>query len=109
LSVSSAPPSQFGYLTGRIAQISSSPMSITDVSTFLGINESVLVAQLGDEPGFLSQIALDYDDSTPSRYQWTVGEGPPFTIAQGTTVSAGIIRSSQRPIDLVFPQIGGAS
>ena len=58
---------------------------------------------LGGKPGLLTVIAIDPDPNTPSRYAWTVGEGPDFTLVQGTPVTANVILSSNHPIDVLFP------
>ena len=63
---------------------------------------------LGSKPGLLTVIAIDPDPNTPSRYAWTVGDGPDFTLVQGTPVTANVILSSQHPIDVLFPSTSSA-
>jgi HlyD family secretion protein len=47
--------------------------------------------------------ALKSSASNPSRYEWSTRDGPPFTLQSGTSCSASITLSEQRPIELVIP------
>jgi hypothetical protein len=105
MEVSSAPSSKYGYLLGTIDAISSGPYTVEQIADRLGLEEQVVAAQLGTEPGLLATIRLDDDPSTASEYRWSVGDGPPFLITQGVPVTAQIILSEQHPIDVVFPGV----
>jgi hypothetical protein len=108
LAVSSAPPSQYGYLLGTVDEISSGPYTSQQIADILRIEEEVVAQQLGSEPALLGMVKLVFDPSTPSNYQWTVGEGPPFVITQGVPVTANIILSEKKPIQVVFPGLGAS-
>lgn len=109
IEVSSAPASVYGYLRGTVAQFSSTPKSIDQLQSTLDMERQTVSAALGDKPGVLVQVRLVPDASTPSRYSWTIGQGPPFAIAEGTSASGTIILSEQRPIDTVFPGVRGGT
>jgi multidrug efflux pump subunit AcrA (membrane-fusion protein) len=109
MAVSSAPSSTYGYLLGTVDEISSDPFTIAQVATTLGLEEQVVAAQLGTEPGLLAVIRLEPDPTTVSKYVWSVGQGPPFAITQGVPVTAEIILSETSPIDVVFPPPASAS
>lgn len=109
MEVSSAPSSTYGYLEGRIVEVSSTPLTTTQVAEKLGMQVEVVELALGTEPGLLTVIALEPNADTPSRYTWTVGEGPPFTLVQGTPVTAKVILNSERPIELLFPSVAGVA
>ena len=106
MEVSSAPSSKYGYLLGTIDAISSGPLTVDQIAETLGLEVQVVAAQLGTEPGLLAAIRLDYDPTTPSKYSWSVGQGPPFLITRGVPVTAQIILSETSPIQVVFPAAG---
>lgn len=108
IEVSSAPSSKYGYLLGTIDEISQDPFTVAQVATRLGLEEQVVAAQLGTQPGLLAVIRLQYDPDTASNYAWSVGQGPPFVITQGVPVTAQIILSEKSPIDVVFPDPAGS-
>lgn len=107
MEVSSAPSSTYGYLIGSIGEISSEPLTVAQFATKLGLEEQVVAAQLGDEPGLLAVINLEHDPIAASHNRWSIGQGPPFVITQSVPVTAQIILSEQSPIDLVFPAMDG--
>lgn len=109
MEVSSAPSSTYGYLVGRVVEVSSIPLTTEQVASALSMQVEVVELALGNQPGLLTVIALDPNPDTPSRYSWTVGDGPPFTLVQGTPVTAKVILSSERPIELLFPSVAGAA
>ena len=102
IGVSSAPSSQFGYLLGTVDEISADPYTTSQIASRLDMDEQVVVALLGTEPGLLARIRLYPDDNNATGYKWSVGEGPPFVINQGVPVTANIILSEQHPIQVVF-------
>lgn len=107
MEVSSAPSSKYGYLLGSIGEISSDPLTVAQIATKLGLEEQVVAAQLGTEPGLLAIINLEHDPTAASHNRWSVGQGPPFVITQGVPVAAQIILSERSPIELVFPRSAG--
>lgn len=109
MEVSSAPSSTYGYLEGRVVEVSSTPLTTEQVATSLGMQVEVVELALGSKPGLLTVIALDPNPDTPSRYSWTVGDGPSFTLVQGTPVTAKVILNSERPIELLFPSVAGVA
>jgi len=46
---------------------------------------------------------LEVDPSTPSGFQWSSSQGPPFGISSGTLCKARAITRQVRPIELVLP------
>ncbi len=103
LTVASAPSTQYGYLEGSILEVSNTPLTTDDIGAILGLQPEVVALALGSEPGILAVVGLTPDPSTPTRYAWTVGQGPPFAIVNGTPATAKVILSRQPPIDVIFP------
>lgn len=108
LEVNGAPPSTYGYLVGKVQQVSSSWVTVEQLAQRFSVDESIVVLAVGDQPGLLATISLELAD-TPSGYAWTVGEGPNFQLVQGGQVTARVILSQQNPISALFPSLGGLS
>jgi HlyD family secretion protein len=109
LELASAPSSTFGYLLGTVNEVSPDPYTIEQIAQILKVAPQLVASELGPEPGLLARITLQPDADAPSGYRWTVGDGPPFVISQGAQVTAHVILDEQRPIDVVFPDLGGGS
>jgi multidrug efflux pump subunit AcrA (membrane-fusion protein) len=103
MDVAGTPSSQYGYLLGTVAEISSDPYTVEQIAQRLDLEEQVIGSLLGAQPGLLATIKLEHDPSTPSSYRWSVGEGPPWVITQGVPVKAQIILDEQHPVEVVFP------
>lgn len=103
IEVSSAPSSTYGYLEGRVVSVTDMPLTTEQVAQTLGLEPELVATAMGDAPGLLTVIALEVDSAVPSNYAWTVGEGPPFLLTQGTPVTAKVILAQQRPVDILFP------
>jgi hypothetical protein len=108
LEVSGAPSSSYGYLLGRVLEVSSSPQTTDQIAKQFNVDPSVVVQALGDQPGLLAKIGLDVDTDNPSGYAWTVGTGPDFRLVQGTPVTVRVILQEQSPIQVLFPSLGGS-
>lgn len=103
IEVQSAPSNTYGYLKGQIIEVSSTPLTTDEVANILSLQPEVVAMALGSNPGLLAIVGLDSDPNNPTRYAWTVGEGPPFAIANGTPVHTYVILSKQPPVDVIFP------
>lgn len=103
MEVASAPSSTYGYLKGRVVEVGNQPVTTDQVAELLDLQPEVVSLALGSQPGLLTVIAIEPDSNTPSRYAWTVGNGPNFTLVQGTPVTANVILKSQHPIEVLFP------
>jgi HlyD family secretion protein len=66
-------------------------------------NEAVAKKLIGSGPVFEVRAALKETPATPSGFEWSTSEGPPFKIGGGTMVNIAIIVDRKRPITLVMP------
>jgi multidrug efflux pump subunit AcrA (membrane-fusion protein) len=100
LATSVADPSQFGFLRGRVARIASYPATQERLTSILR-DKPILakVNQLG--PVVEAEIALVPDPSTPSKFAWSIGHGPPYQLTIGQPVGASVITGEQAPIDYI--------
>lgn len=109
MDVSSAPATTYGYLQGRVLEVSSTPMTTKQIAETLGLEPEIVMQALGTEPGLLATVGVTPNVNNTSHYQWTVGSGPDFLISQGTEVAVKVILTRQAPIRVVFPASGSAS
>lgn len=99
----------YGYLLGRVTDVSSYPADRREMLDTLG-NQDLVNFFLGD--GNVYQLApiqvvveLERDGSTPTGYRWSSHPGPDFGVTAGTVCDSRIVVDSQRPIDLVIPML----
>lgn len=102
VSPSTAKREEFGFMPAFVASVADYPS--TDQGLMRVFGNDKLVQQLS---GTLAPIqivaALKSSATNPSRYEWSTRGGPPFTLQSGTSCSASITLSEQRPIELVIP------
>jgi multidrug efflux pump subunit AcrA (membrane-fusion protein) len=103
IEVSTAPSATYGYLQGTVIEVSEVPLTTAQVASVLDIEAELVTTAMGDKPGLLTVIALTPEPDNPSQYSWTVGDGPPFLLSQGTSVTANVILQEQKPIEILFP------
>ncbi|AMC34986.1 NHLP bacteriocin system secretion protein [Janthinobacterium sp. B9-8] len=102
ISPSTAKREEFGFLPAFITSVADYPS--TDQGLMRVFANEKLVQQLS---GTLAPIqvlaALKPSSKNISHYEWSTRKGPPFSIQSGTSCSATITLSEQRPISLVLP------
>lgn len=109
MEVSGAPSSTYGYLKGRVVEVSSAPQTIDQIAKQFNVAADVVAQAVGTSPGLLATIQLETDPNSPTGYAWTVGEGPSFQLVQGTPIVVQVILSEQSPVEVLFPSLGGGS
>lgn len=109
MEVSGAPSSTYGYLKGRVVEVSSAPQTVDEIAKQFGVDPTVVAQAIGTQPGLLATVAMETDATSPTGYAWTVGEGPNFQLVQGTAIVVEVILSQQSPVQVLFPSLGGGS
>lgn len=109
MEVSGAPSSTYGYLKGRVVEVSSAPQTVSEIAKQFNVDTEVLAQAIGTTPGLLATIQMEPDSNSPTGYAWTVGEGPDFQLVQGTAIIVQVILSEQSPVEVLFPSLGGGS
>jgi HlyD family secretion protein len=102
ISPSTARREEFGFLPGLITGVADYPSSDQGLMRVFG-NEKVVQQLAGTAPPIQVLAALKPSTENPSHYEWSTRSGPPFLIQSGTSCSANITLSEQRPIALVMP------
>ena len=100
LATSVADPSQFGFLRGRVDEIASYPATQERMTSIL--RDRTILARVNTlGPVVETKIQLERDPSTPSKFAWSIGQGPPYQLTIGQPVAASVITGEQAPIDYI--------
>ncbi|MQT13610.1 NHLP bacteriocin system secretion protein [Segnochrobactrum spirostomi] len=101
---STASPSRYGTIRGKIVWVSPAPLSMQAVTQQLG-NATLAQTLAGNAPPIAFGVALERDPSTPSGFAWTSGRGPDQAIETGTLASAKVSIREDAPAVLIVPAI----
>lgn len=97
---------EFGYIQGEVTTVSKFP--VTEGEMFLLLENQSLVDTLRTGDAQLRvDVKLLRDPSTPSGFEWSSSQGPPFAITRGTLCTATFELGEERPINLVLPSSAG--
>jgi len=100
--LSSVPRSQYGMIEGRVEAVSPVPVSPERVILLVGGNASLVDYFIDQGPILEVTIALKSDESTPSGYAWTTGQGPPSEVTPGTLADVSVVISDAAPIERIL-------
>ena len=97
---------EYGYIEGKVTSVSQFPVTKDEMFLLLENQSLVDTLRTGDAQ-LRVDVKLRKDQSTPSGFEWSSSQGPPFTITRGTLCSATFVLGEKRPIDLVLPSSTG--
>lgn len=93
---------EYGSLLGRVRSVSEFPVTQQGMVSVLP-NASLAALFAKDGPPYAVLVDLLPDTALQSGYRWTSAAGAPFPVVSGTTLSAEITVTEQRPISLLIP------
>lgn len=93
---------RYGYVSGRVEEVGQVPATEGSMMAVVA-NKSLVDAVSGGGTVLRVGGTLDLDASTPSGFQWSSSQGPPFGISSGTLCKARAVTRQVRPIELVIP------
>ena len=97
-------PEEYGYMIGRVAAVSESPLSATAMNVLL--RNDLLVQQFTTRGGvYRVGVELELDPARPSGFRWTTRRGPPIVFGSGTLFAGRVEVRQQRPISLMIPAL----
>ena len=102
ISPSTAEVEKYGFIKGKVLQVSEYPATVDGMTNTLGSKELVGTFFSGLPP-IAVRVSLELDEATPSGYAWTSGEGPDVEVKSGTFCMTQVVIKNKRPISLVFP------
>ncbi|MDA9820739.1 NHLP bacteriocin system secretion protein, partial [Salibacteraceae bacterium] len=95
---------KFGYMRGKVLQVSEYPSTSAGMLNTLGTKELVATFAQGLPP-IAVRVRLEKSKETPSGFNWTSGDGPKLEVKSGTLCNSQIIVHNKRPISLIFPTL----
>lgn len=102
ISPTTAKREEFGFLPAFVASVADYPS--TDQGLMRVFGNDKLVQQLSGSAAPIQLVAaLKPSSGNISKYEWSTRAGPPFALQSGTSCTASITLSEQRPIELVIP------
>ena len=104
LSPSTVEVEKFGYIKGKVIQVSEYPATFDGMMNTLQ-NKELVQSFFTGMPPIAVRIALNVDENNSSGYEWTSGDGPEVEIKSGTLCSSKIIIKNKRPISLILPLV----
>lgn len=107
VSPSSSDRNIYGSIRGRVDRISERPIPLEVADRALGSTGFVTELAGGASP-FQVEITLDVSESTPSGFEWTSSNGPPYPLSPGTISHVVVDQSEDRPISLLIPLLRSA-
>jgi HlyD family secretion protein len=111
ISPQSAPPQRYGYIKGKVINISPYPTTKAAYASLIGsetLADQVYESQEAKMP-ILVEVAPIYDNG---KLKWTGSDGPAWKISSGTLTKIKVIYHTRKPITYVIPwlrQITGLS
>lgn len=82
---------QYGVIRGTVTGMSPTPVSAERISFIVGGNASLVDYFLASGPVIEVTVELQQDLSTPSGYDWSIGQGPEVEINAGTLSEVSIL------------------
>ncbi len=103
IAVSTVNVQEWGYLIGRISEISIHAVSPEAIIRAVHNRDVKEYLAPGSSPVIQTRIELERNSEAPSGYRWTSGKGPSVTLSTGTV---GVIKATVeriKPIYYIFP------
>jgi multidrug resistance efflux pump len=97
---------EFGFIQGKVTAVSTLPVTEGEMSLLLE-NQSLVDALRTGGSQHRVDVKLLRDPSTPSGFEWSSSQGPPFAITRGTLCTATFVLDKERPVNLVLPSSAG--
>jgi HlyD family secretion protein len=102
ISPSTVKREEYGYIKGVVAEVSDFPMTPEGLMRVLR-NDTMVSSMTGQGAPIEVKVKLLKDPETPSGFQWSSSQGPPFPVFTGTLTTGAIVVEKKRPASLVLP------
>ncbi len=103
IQVSGIDPKEYGYLVGTIKYVTPYPVTTQEITAEVKNKEIADYLKGEDKLVYLAVIRLEEDPRTPSGYQWSTRQGPPWQIDAGTTGRVLALVEEKPPILYILP------
>jgi HlyD family secretion protein len=93
---------EYGFMLAKVSERGDFAASDSYVMSRMR-NEAIVKRLTGNGTVVEVRAMLRPKDTTPSGFEWSTSDGPPFKIGGGTLVSVDIVVERKAPITLVMP------
>lgn len=102
ISPSTVEVEKFGFIKGKVSQVSEYPATFDGILNTLG-NKELAMSFFQGLPPIAVHVKLQINKDNESGFAWTSGGGPIAEIKSGTMCSGKIVVNNKKPISLIFP------
>jgi len=104
VSPTTAPRQEYGFLFGRVSDVSNFPATPDGMVRVLG-NPTLVQSLAAQGSPFATYIELELDAASASGYRWSSSKGDPVPVNSGTICTVSITVRERRPIEMVIPML----
>lgn len=97
---------EFGYIKGKVLEVGAAPATVQQMSQILA-NQSLAQELYGKVAPIEIRAELS-TKSTPSGFEWSTSQGPPFSIAANSRITVQVVVDRRKPYTYVLPMIKSA-
>lgn len=97
---------EFGYIKGKVLEVGAAPVTVQKMTADLA-NGSLAQELYGKVAPIEIRAELS-TKQTPSGFEWSTSEGPPFSIAANSRISVEVVVDRRKPYTYVIPKIKAA-
>lgn len=94
----------YGYIKGKVVDVSEYPASRDSVNTYLG-NMSLVDEYFSGGVPYMVKVSLANNNKSKSGLFWTTKSGAPFKIKPGATITAKITTKKSSPMNIMFKNL----
>lgn len=97
---------EFGYIKGKVIEVGAAPVTVQKMQADLA--NGSLAQELYGKVAPIEIRAELLTKKTPSGFEWSTSEGPPFAIAANSRINVAVVVDRKKPYTLVLPMIKSA-
>jgi HlyD family secretion protein len=102
ISPSTVKREEYGFIKGVVAEVSDFPVTPEGLMRVLR-NDTMVSGMTSQGAPIEVKVKLLKDPDTPTGFQWSSSEGPPYPVFTGTLTTGAIVVEKKKPIALVLP------
>lgn len=97
---------EFGYIRGKVIEVGAAPVTVQKMTADLA-NQSLAQELYGKVAPIEIRAELG-TKQTPSGFEWSTSEGPPFAISANSRITVEVVVDRRKPYTYVLPIIKSA-
>lgn len=97
---------EFGYIKGKVLEVGAAPVTVQKMTSDLA--NGSLAQELYGKVAPIEIRAELATKQTPSGFEWSTSEGPPFSISANSRITVQVVVERRKPYTYVLPMIKSA-